>query len=181
MRRWRKGRRVERKRFDHGAPIAKIDTRPMVFVVMFVALVHLVLASQTRPHSILLDLYSSGQPYYLDEHGDDGQILSIAANGQLYWDDQAVSRNQLTSALEHWGAQKSRREIWLHPNPQAPYGDVAEVIRRLWLNRRRASFLCLSHIEPQRKFANAAEHLEYLQETPIEEFGCVPAIFATNG
>lgn len=39
-----------RVRFDHGEPIRGIDTRPLVFVALFVAILFLVPASQTaRP------------------------------------------------------------------------------------------------------------------------------------
>ncbi|MEP0392918.1 MAG: hypothetical protein ABJ205_09760 [Erythrobacter sp.] len=38
-------RKRPRKRFDHGEPIAKIDTRPLAFV-----------ANQTRVHALIIEL-----------------------------------------------------------------------------------------------------------------------------
>ena len=44
------------RRVDHGEPIRAIDTRPMLFVALFIAVVFLLAASQTRTHALLVEL-----------------------------------------------------------------------------------------------------------------------------
>ncbi|MEP0189213.1 MAG: biopolymer transporter ExbD [Erythrobacter sp.] len=150
MRRWNKGRRVERERFDHGAPIAKIDTRPMVFVVMFVALVFLLLAAKPKLHAIEIGLpppvpppdaaYVS-VPHITVEVFEDGQII---VNGRL------VDFDSLAPAIAATNMEDP--VVLARFDAMADYKTVLQVIGKLQEAGISSWDICLDGLEEHRYF-----------------------------
>ena len=91
-------RKRQRKRFDHGEPIAKIDTRPLAFVALFLAIVFLVPAAQQRMHALMIELPSGmglgpltpTLPY---------MTVAIAESGELTLDGTAVPLEELSQEI----------------------------------------------------------------------------------
>lgn len=91
-------RKRQRKRFDHGEPIAKIDTRPLAFVALFLAIVFLVPAAQQRVHALVVELpsgqglgpFASAPPY---------MTVAIAEDGELTLDGTSVLLQDLSREI----------------------------------------------------------------------------------
>lgn len=143
-----------RPRFDHGAPISAIDTRPMVFVALIMAVVFLLAASQTRTHVLLVDL--PFQPPELSPHS--GPFMPVhrirmTDEGTVLFDGQPVSTMQLAVLLEETKAAPRHSAIAFEPDGNVPYGVAAStlaVVARAGLIDR---FFCIDGLEKHQQFA----------------------------
>lgn len=84
------------RRFDHGEPIRAIDTRPMLFVALFVALVFLLAASQTRTHALLVELPQGSAP---PDFAPPYMVVNLAKDGNLMLDGASVPLAGLAAAI----------------------------------------------------------------------------------
>lgn len=114
-----------RSRFDQGEPIAGIDSRPLVFVFRFVAVVFLMPATQVRNHAVMVDLPWSWPdampeplPYLTVEVGEDATIRLEGAEVAL-------------GELADWIEASGRHIVLLQAEKNAPYGTVAQVLDRV--------------------------------------------------
>ncbi|QIQ87658.1 biopolymer transporter ExbD [Erythrobacter sp.] len=116
---------ASRSRFDHGEPIAGIDSHPLVFVSLFVAVVFLMPMTQVRTHAIMVDLPWSWPdappetlPYLTVEVGADASIRLEGAEVAL-------------GELADWIEASGRHIVLLKAEADAPYGTLAQVLARV--------------------------------------------------
>lgn len=119
-----RARAARPQRFDHGEPIARIDSRPLVFVFLFVAVVFLMPATQMRTHAVMVDLPWAWPdvppeplPYLIVEVGDDASIRLEGAQVAL-------------GELAQWIEASGRDLVLVRAAADAPYGMVAQVLAR---------------------------------------------------
>lgn len=116
----------------------------MVFVVMFVALIFLLAASQIRTHATVFDLVdhatsakheavwparnvpltsrSSGQP------GTMINTLKVTPDNQILWNGDAVSQAELYTLFNRSKEITPEPEIHFRPDPLAKYETVALIL-----------------------------------------------------
>ena len=192
------GRGPTPRRFDHGEPIAAIDTRPMLFVALFIAVVFLLVASQTRQHALLVEL---PQP----EAGLHGTVLEplanrleLTASGQLRFNGEAVDAQRLEFLLGEVSKLEPRAVLAFEPDGAASYDLAAHtlaIITRAGLNDE---WFCINGLEKHGEFGKSRGHpLPLLTSlVPQEEIipprtrpmpiarqvdTCAPELFGTTG
>ena len=114
--------RSKRRPFDHGEPISRIDTRPMVFVFFFVGLVFLLAANQARQHvlSVGLPYAPTGEaqveahPYF---------TLSLSRDGQVALNDHPIDLKDLLLSIQLLGLD--RPIALLRAHPETSFNDIA--------------------------------------------------------
>jgi len=118
-------RNASTARFDHGEPIARIDSRPLVFVFLFVAVVFLMPATQMRTHAVMVDLPwgwpdepPAKLPYLTVEVGADASIRLEGAQVAL-------------GELADWIEVSGRHIVLLRAEADAPCGMIAQVLGRV--------------------------------------------------
>jgi len=115
-----------RLRYDHGEPIRGIDIRPMVFVALFVAILFLIPASQTRTHALLVDLpIGIAPPDYAPAY----LVVNIAENGEISLDDVPVMLDDLSQAII--AKQGSWPIVLLRADADTAYETVALVLSKI--------------------------------------------------
>ena len=186
------------RRFDHGEPIAAIDTRPMLFVALFIAVVFLLVASQTRTHALLVELpqpeaglIGTGAPPAIYR-------VELTASGQLRFNGEVVNAQQLEVLLLQVGALEPRAVLAFEPDGAASYDLAAHtlaVIHRAGLNDE---WFCINGMEKHGEFNKSRGHpLPLLTSlVPQEEIvpprnppmpeppdidTCAPELFGTTG
>ncbi len=126
----------KRKRFDDGGPIGAIDTRPMVFVAFFVAIIFLIFGGQMRTHALLIDLplgyYIEGMqtaPY---------AVVEIDVQGALKLDGVDVEVDDIAEQITASGVTL----VLVKAEAQASYDDVAQTLARLASVETRRFQIC---------------------------------------
>lgn len=116
------------RRFDHGEPISRIDTRPMLFVALIIAVVFLLAASQTRQHALLVELpqpeagfNGTGYPPVLHR-------IRIAASGKVMFDGMWVDDAKLKTLLEQVKSIEPRPVLAFEPDGSASYERSAQTL-----------------------------------------------------
>ena len=140
------------RRFDHGAPIRALDTRPMLFVALFIAVVFLLAASQTRMHALLVNL---PQPEAgLLANGDPPVVyrIELTAAEELRLNGELVSVDQLETLLSQASTLEPRPVLAFEPDGAASYEVAAHtlaIIQRAGLNDER---FCIDGMEKHGDF-----------------------------
>lgn len=132
-------RKRPRKRFDHGEPIAKIDTRPLAFVAMFLAIVFLMPAAQVKPHSFHIDLWNgetahpliAGSGERAKEQYPFVNHVTISSDGMLFWNDEFINEWQLHTLLREVQLLSEQGIIEYQPHPTASYDRAVKVLYML--------------------------------------------------
>lgn len=115
-----------RVRFDHGEPIRTIDTRPMVFVALFVAILFLIPASEMRTHALLVDLpYGFELPDYAPAY----MVVNVREDGVIFLDDTPVLLDDLTQAII--AKQGSWPIVLLRADADTAYETVALALSKI--------------------------------------------------
>ncbi|WP_372592487.1 ExbD/TolR family protein [Guyparkeria sp.] len=110
---------------DHDEPMAEINVIPLVDV-MLVLLVVFIVTAPVITHSVTLDLpKASSEPR---EQDPESVTLSLDAGGQLYLDDEAVSRDQLETALTQARRDNAEIVVYLRADESVPYRRVARAM-----------------------------------------------------
>lgn len=186
------------RRFDHGEPIAAIDTLPMLCVALFIAVVFLLAASQTRTHALLVEL---PQP----EAGLIGTGLApiairigVTASGQLRFNDVPVDEQQLEFLLGEVSKLEPRAVLAFEPDGAASYDLAAHtlaIIQRAGVNDE---WFCINGMEKHGEFGKSSGHPLPLLTTlvPTEDWPrpkhrpmpeppdvdtCAPELFGSSG
>lgn len=190
-------RKRQRKRFDHGEPIAKIDTRPLAFVAMFLAIVFLIPAAQVKPHVLNLDLVSAYDRYFSHQPDPivdpEAVIISPTETGEILWNCQAVSFERFSGLVQELVYSEPVEPILIfHPAPNASY-DLSAKARRV-IKGSGATKLRFEGLEDHRHFTSERQAIsagggsslsvllsryivelpEKLQPKPIAEINCGP-------
>jgi biopolymer transport protein ExbD len=111
------------RRFDHGAPISGIDTRPMLFVALFIAVLFLLAASQTRTHALLVELPQRSAP---PDFAPPYMVVSIAGGGDIALDGVPVPFAGLAAAIR--AKAFDLPIVLLRAQPDTTYDRVAHVL-----------------------------------------------------
>ncbi|WP_017664892.1 ExbD/TolR family protein [Porphyrobacter sp. AAP82] len=165
------------RRFDHGEPIRAIDTRPMLFVALFIAVVFLLAASQTRQHALLVELPS---PY--EETGeirDFNFVLKIRVTneGDTLLNGVPVTAKQLTFWLEQANELNPLPDIVFEPDANAPYDAALQALGLVWkagLIDGRLGAFCINGMEKHGDFGKASGHPLPLLTTLVPQEEIVP-------
>lgn len=137
MNRCPKGRAQRRpfhpKRFDHGAPITKIDIRPLpILLTCLVAFVALFLKAPT--HAVVFDIQT------LDEHTALKQQyefqleepinrITLTENDTLLWNCEPITIGQLATLLQESQSMAIEPVTVFDPAPNASYDHAAKLLQ----------------------------------------------------
>jgi biopolymer transport protein TolR len=106
-------------------PLSDINVTPLVDV-MLVLLVIFIITAPLMASSIKLDLpqTDAGQP------NDTPKFVSLAvdATGKVFFNDQAVSGEELAAGLARAAADSKDTEVQLRADQTVPYGRVVELM-----------------------------------------------------
>lgn len=119
--------RPAKPRFDHGTPISAIDTRPLVFVALFVTVLFLLAASERQVHALLVDL-----PQGFERPPDFAlpyMVVDVSQRGELSLDGKPVPLAGLTQAIRASAADWPI--VLLRADPDTAYDIVAHVLDRI--------------------------------------------------
>jgi biopolymer transport protein ExbD len=109
---------------DFQAPMAEINTTPLVDVMLVLLVIFLVTAPMLT-QAIKLELPSDSASAIAD---DKPINLSIDANGQYYWDKTAITSEDLTKRLKEAASVNPKQPIHLRADKQTPYEKVSHVL-----------------------------------------------------
>jgi len=183
------------RRFDHGAPISAIDTRPMLFVALFIAVLFLLAASQTRTHALLVELpqpeaglHGAGYPPVVYR-------VEVTAGDLLRFNGELVDAEQLQSLLLQVGALEPRAVLAFEPDGAASYDLAAHTLALIQRAGVNDQWFCIDGMEKHGQFGRSLGHpLPLLTSIRIDEAmgaqrmvptpqidTCAPELFGTTG
>ncbi len=116
------------RRFDHGEPIRAIDTRPMLFVALIIAVVFLLAASQTRQHALLVELPQPEAGLHGTGYPPIVYRVEVTASGQLRFNGEVVHAQQLQSLLLQASTLEPRAVLAFEPDGAASYDLAAHTL-----------------------------------------------------
>ena len=107
------------------APLAEINMVPLIDV-MLVLLVIFIVAAPLLTQSVKLELpKASAQP---TQPQPDAIQLSLNAEGILYWNGEALSRQEAAARFAVEGAKPNPPAVRFSVDQSIPYGRVAEIL-----------------------------------------------------
>lgn len=113
---------------DNFAPIATINTTPLVDV-MLVLLIMFIMIIPVASHKVALDL--PGPPPPIPGPPPPAHRLDIAANGALLWDGAALAPAALPARLSALAADPADPVLQLSPDGSARYEQVDEILAQV--------------------------------------------------
>ncbi len=149
-----------RKRFDHGEPISKIDTRPMVFVALFLAIMVFLGAAQIRPHAFNIDLWDGKSANALlagsIDAGPDGpevpiNRVTISQDDQMFWNGHPIREADFSILLREVKTFDEQPTIDFAPAANASYDAT---VKALYLLRLRGVRFQISGLEEHCRFTH---------------------------
>lgn len=142
-----------RKRFDHGEPISRIDTRPMVFVFVIVGLfVMLWNLNQERTHTLLVDL-PHGSPSRIENPSIPHVTVEVTRAGTLILDSEPVELEGLSQAIR---AKKLTYPVVLFSaDGDAGYGIAALALNEISKAGIEPDEICFLGLEEHRMLQSA--------------------------
>ncbi len=111
-------------REDFQAPMAEINTTPLVDVMLVLLVIFLVTAPMLT-QAVKLELPNEASAPLHDEKPI---TLSIDAGGQYFWNDKAVSAEELSTRLKEAANTDARQPIHLRADKQTPYEKVSHIL-----------------------------------------------------
>jgi biopolymer transport protein ExbD len=165
------------RRFDHGEPIAAIDTRPMLFVALFIAVVFLLAASQMRQHALLVELPA---PFPSSGTIRDFTIvmkIKVTNEGDFVLNEVPVTAQQLTTFLEQAKGLNPLPEVVFEPEANAPYDAAFQALGLIWkaglIDAGRIDAFCFGGLEKHRDFARSGTTVEAFPDgDQVQQHGC---------
>lgn len=109
---------------DFSAPIADINTTPLVDVMLVLLVVFLVTAPMLT-QAVKLELPNEVAAEITDENPI---TLSVTQHGLYYWSDELVSENELEQRLQQAAAKGETIPIHLRADTNATYGKVSKIL-----------------------------------------------------
>lgn len=110
---------------SHQAPMSEINTTPLVDV-MLVLLVIFIITAPLLTHAVKIDLpQASSKPLT-----EKPEVVDIAIddNGALFWNDQALTKEDLVSRLNQAALKKPQPELHIRADKETRYQLLAEVM-----------------------------------------------------
>jgi biopolymer transport protein ExbD len=106
-------------------PVSEINMVPLIDV-MLVLLIIFMITVPLMTHAVKIDLpKASSEPQAAETKH---VALSINGDGQLFWDEAAVSRDQLNERLAQIAQQSPQPELHVRADQAVPYRYVAEAL-----------------------------------------------------
>ena len=150
----RSGPRAKRTRFyvpqGNYAPIAQINTTPLVDV-MLVLLIMFIMIIPVMSHKVPLDLPTSDP--LPQQAPPPSHRLDILAGGGLLWDGAAIAPAALSGRLAAFAADPADPELHLNAEGEARYEQVDQILAQI----RRAGVTRLGFVDNGR-FESAIAH-----------------------
>jgi biopolymer transport protein ExbD len=109
----------------HQAPMAEINTTPLVDV-MLVLLVIFIITAPLLTHAVKIDLpQASSQPL-----PENPEVISIAIDhdGKTYWNDLLVVEGELPARLKEAAQQEPQPELHIRADKDTRYQALAEIM-----------------------------------------------------
>lgn len=110
---------------SHSAPMAEINTTPLVDV-MLVLLVIFIITAPLLTHAVRIDLpKASSQPL-----PEKPEVISVAidAAGKMYWNDVPLVQDELTARLKEAAVKNPQVELNVRADKETRYQVLAEVM-----------------------------------------------------
>ncbi|MEO6922003.1 MAG: biopolymer transporter ExbD [Collimonas sp.] len=103
----------------------EINTTPLVDV-MLVLLIIFIMTIPVMNHAVKIDLpRATNQP---DQTKPENINLAIDADGKLFWNEEAIDRNELTSRIAVAAQKQPQPELHLRAARTVQYEKVAQVM-----------------------------------------------------
>ncbi|GAC1319324.1 MAG: biopolymer transporter ExbD [Collimonas sp.] len=103
----------------------EINTTPLVDV-MLVLLIIFIMTIPVMNHAVKIDLpHAANQP---DQTKPENINLSIDADGKLFWNEEAIDRNELNSRIAVAAQKQPQPELHLRAARTVQYEKVAQVM-----------------------------------------------------
>ena len=106
-------------------PMSEINTTPLVDV-MLVLLIIFIITAPLLTHTIRVDLPTAGST--VSPEKPDIITLSLNREGELFWNDAAVSQSDLSQRLAEAGSRKPQPELHLRADRDTRYQRIAEIM-----------------------------------------------------
>jgi biopolymer transport protein ExbD len=110
---------------NHQAPMAEINVTPMVDV-MLVLLVIFIITAPLFTHAVKLELPTAASAPAPDK--PESITLSINAEGKLFWNNAAVSFDELGTRFATAAQKKPQPELQLRADKSTRYEVIAQVM-----------------------------------------------------
>ncbi len=148
-------RPLTRKRFDHGEPISRIDTRPMAFVFAIIGLFAMLWnLNQERTHTLLVDLPNGWLPPDEQFAPPPYIMVRVTEAGQAFMDDELVPISGLSKAIA--AKQMDYPLVVFHADADADYGTSALALNAIVKAGIGQNEICFLGLEEHRMFQSAA-------------------------
>lgn len=110
---------------SHNQPLSEINVTPLVDV-MLVLLIIFMITAPLMTHKIPINLPQASTV----KNPDEPNIITLAltADGVLYWNDIAVSRDQWKQRIKQAALQKQQPELQLRADKTTQYQALAEIM-----------------------------------------------------
>ena len=110
---------------SHNQPMSEINVTPLVDV-MLVLLIIFMITAPLMTHKIPIDLPQASTV----KNPEEPNIITLAltADGVLYWNDIAVSRDQWKQRIGQAALQKPQPELQLRADKTTQYQALAEIM-----------------------------------------------------
>lgn len=143
-----------RPRFDPGAPISTIDSRPILFVVLIMTILVLLAASPMRTHALLvrLPLHQIGGGR-IDNPDRLTLAISVTAKGDILFNGTTVSADQLRAFLQEAKRLTPEPAIVFESDGDAPYGGAAQTLAIIHQAGMIGALFCLDGLEKHQHFS----------------------------
>lgn len=107
------------------APMSEINTTPLVDV-MLVLLIIFMITAPLLTHAVKIDLPKASS----QATDEKPQTISLAlrADGQLFWNDQALPEAELPTRLAEAASRQPQPELHLRADRETRYQKIAEVM-----------------------------------------------------
>lgn len=123
-------RRRRPPRFDHGAPLSRASSLPILLFVLSL-LAALTAFNGRAQHVLTIDLPA---PLAMEDTGQGATIdrLRIDRNGQFEWNGRAVTQTEFEGIARDVGYYPKVRRLEFAPDADAPYGAAFAALGILW-------------------------------------------------
>ena len=111
-------------REDLHAPMAEINTTPLVDVMLVLLVIFLVTAPMLT-HAVKLELPSETTQIVKDQKAI---TISINAQGQYFWDTAQVSEEEIQKRLQIAATGDAGQPVHIHADTTAAYGRVSHIL-----------------------------------------------------
>ena len=107
------------------APMSEINTTPLVDV-MLVLLIIFMITAPLLTHSVKIDLPTASSAPTVET--PDTITVSLNADGQLFWNDDAIDKATLDLRLADAAHQQPQPELHLRADKDTRYAAIAELM-----------------------------------------------------